>query len=429
MSTKPRKSAVRVRASPEVAKLRGLLAEARATLSAVQNGDVDAVVIESKRGPQIYTLDGAEFDYRVLIESMNEGALVLSRSAVILYANMHFSRMSALPLAQIIGSSVLDLISLTDRAALGRILKRAGSVGSTLEVSLQRLADAPMQVRVSIQRLPGRNGKDISLGMVVSDLTDLRGREDLLRSFSHGLMRLQEAERQQIATDLGENISQLLSFTLLRCQAMLVRLPLTDAGLRRDAIEFASLLRTAAADVSRITIDLKPHGLEILGLVPAMRAVAAEYAERLGLPVQVSFARLTSRLPVNVELALYRVLQEALRNVERHARAGHVSVTLKRRGPTLQLWIKDDGIGFNASAALTSRIQAGRFGLLSMRERAIAVGGTLLVHSSSSAGTEVRLSVPRASVEPEIHVAASRPRRRASPASTRSGGRGLGAIG
>lgn len=429
MNIKSRKPAVRVRASREVSRLREQLAEAHATLSAIQTGEVDAVVIESERGPQIFTLDSAEFDYRVLIESMNEGALVVTRSAVILYANLHFARMSERPLAQIIGCSILDLLSATDRVALRKILKRAGNVGASLELSLQRPARAPLQVRVSIQRLPSRDGKNLSLGLVVSDLTEVRSREDLLRSFSHGLMRLQESERQQMATDLGENISQLLSFTLMRCLAMLDRLPMAEVGLREDALEFAALLRTAAADVSRITLDLKPHGLEILGLVPALRAVVAEYAERLGLPIQVRLARLTSRLPASVELALYRVLQEALRNVERHAHAGHVSVTLRRRGALVQLSIKDDGTGFDANAPQASRIQDGRFGLLSMRERAIAAGGTLVLHSTALRGTEVCLSVPRAIARPKLPVTASRSRRRGSEPSTRVGKHGLRAIG
>ena len=165
-------------------------------------------------------------------------------------------------------------------------------------------------------------------------------------------------------------------------------------GFRKEVGEFAGLLRTTANDVQRISTDLKPHGLEILGLVSALRAVVAEFAERMGISIEVSCDTKIARLPGRTELAIYRVLQEALRNVEQHARARHVTVTLKRRGAVVQLTIQDDGIGFDASDRLAKGMQEGRFGLLSMRERANAVGGVLKVNSTSSAGTQVRLNVP-----------------------------------
>jgi signal transduction histidine kinase len=103
---------------------------------------------------------------------------------------------------------------------------------------------------------------------------------------------------------------------------------------------------------------------------------------------------MTARLPVAMELALYRILQEALRNVERHAHARHVAVTLRRRGSALQLEIQDDGVGFDMKGQPAKGIQEGQLGLLSMRERATAVGGSLRMMSSVSAGTEVRFTLP-----------------------------------
>lgn len=381
-------------ASGELARLRELLAEAQATLSAIRKGEVDAVVVESTLGPQVYTLDGAEFDYRTLIESMNEGALVLTRSAVILYANAHFALMGERPLAKLMGCSLYDLLSAADQVTVGRLLKRPGKSGATTEVLLQRPASAPLPVRVSIQRFPGDVAKGMSIGMVVSDLTESRQREDLLRRLSHGLMQMQETERLRIATDLGDNIAQLLCSILVRCQLLADRLPASENGFQEETIEFVKLLRTTAEEVQRVSTDLRPHGLEILGLMPALRGVVAEFAERMGVSIQVDFARMSAPLPARLELALYRVLEEALRNVEQHARARHVSVTLRRRGLFVQLAIKDDGIGFDTSDQQAKALQEGRLGLLSMRERATAVGGSLDVKSKTSAGTEVRVNVP-----------------------------------
>jgi PAS domain S-box-containing protein len=394
VKTKSRNRFARRDSSGEVARLRELLAEARATLRAIRKGEVDAVVVESKLGPRVFTLDSAEFDYRILIESMNEGALVLTRSALILYANKHFARMVERPLAQLMGLSLFELLSRADQATLARLLKRPNAIGATTEVLLQRPLGAPMPAKISIRPLPDRNAKHASIGMVVSDLSDFRKREDLLRAFSHGLMQMQETERTQIATDLGDNIAQLLCSILVRCQVMGERLPAVDSGFREDAKEFAKVLRTTATEVTRISAELRPHGLEILGLVSALRGVVAEFAERMGVSIKVTCAAMTVRMAARTELALYRVLQEALRNVEKHARARHVSVTLRRRGRVIQLAIKDDGIGFDTSKSEYEGLHHGRLGLLSMRERATAVGGTLTVKSATSAGTEVRLNVP-----------------------------------
>lgn len=394
MRVKPRNRPARPDTTAVVARLRELLADAQATLRAIRKGEVDAVLVEGRLGPQVYTLEGAEFDYRILIESMNEGALVLTRSALILYANKHFALMVERPLSRVMGASLFDVLSADDRATLRRLLERPGRVGATGEVLLQRPCGAPLPVRVSVQRLPGTNVKRVSIGMVVSDLTEFRQREDLLRRFSQDLMQIQETERLQVANDLGDNIAQLLCSILVRCQSLADKLPASEKRLREETTEFAKLLRSTASEVHRISTELRPYGLEILGLVSALRGVAAEFAERMGVSVEMNCAEMRTPLTATAELALYRVLQEALRNVERHARARHVSVTLRRRGPVVQLTIKDDGVGFDTNGQQTDGVRAGRFGLLSMRERATAVGGSLKVKSVPSAGTEVRLEVP-----------------------------------
>jgi signal transduction histidine kinase len=236
--------------------------------------------------------------------------------------------------------------------------------------------------------------------MVVSDLTESRRREDLLRSFSQRLMQVQEAERRQIAAELGDNIAQLLCTILARCQLLAEGLPAHENAFREQATEFATLLRTTTSEVHRISTDLRPHGLEILGLASALRGVAAEFAERMGVPIEVHCTKLTARLTGGAEMALYRVLHEALSNVEQHAQARHVSVNLKRRGPAVQLAIKDDGIGFDVSEPQANELRAGRFGLLSMHERARAVNGSVNVKSTVSVGTEVLMSVPLSSTYP-----------------------------
>jgi len=389
----PPKRKARPGAPAEVARLRELLLEAQATLRAIRNGEVDAVVVDSRLGLKVFTLEGAEFDYRILVESMNEGALVLSHGGVILYANACFAAMVGRPLAQVMGGSFLELLSPADQATLGRLLDAPGRLDVKTEVLLQRPQGEPLAVNVSIRRFSDRS-HDQSIGVVVSDLSESRKREELLRHFSRRLMQMQENERRQIATDLGDNITQLLCGILARCQMLAGRLPAHEQRFREEVLEFASLLRTTTSEVHRISTELRPHGLELLGLDSALRGVAAEFSERMGVPIEVRCTRLPVALPPATELALYRVLQEALRNVEQHAQARHVRVGLMRTGSLVQLAIRDDGIGFDASGLQTQGLATGGFGLLTMRERASAVGGSLRLTSTSAKGTEIRLRVP-----------------------------------
>src|SRR5438477_11971854 len=116
----------------ELAELRARLAEAEETIRAIGSGAVDAVVVKGKRGPQVFTLQGAEHAYRVLVESMNEGALTLTADKMILYANSCFARMVKCPLEQVIGSSFRRFLSAEDRVRIRRLRKRADQSGTKI---------------------------------------------------------------------------------------------------------------------------------------------------------------------------------------------------------------------------------------------------------------------------------------------------------
>src|ERR1043166_8035014 len=125
MKTARRQRSSRHALRRQLVELRARLAEAEETLRAIRSGEVDAVVVAGKAGPQVFTLQGAEHSYRLLIESMNEGALTLTADKVILYANQCFARMVKCPLEQVMGSSFRRFLSAEDRAALLPLMKQA----------------------------------------------------------------------------------------------------------------------------------------------------------------------------------------------------------------------------------------------------------------------------------------------------------------
>jgi PAS domain S-box-containing protein len=392
-SARPQRSSLPA-LSLQLAELRARLADAEETLRAIRSGEVDAVVVAGKEGPQVFTLQGAEHAYRVLIESMNEGALTLTADKVILYANQCFARMVKCPLEQVIGSSFRRFLSAQDRATLRPLLKRAAQLGSKIQVVLHALDGSQMPAQISIRPLPKNGLNRATIGMVVTDMTEPRRNEEMLRALSHRLVQVQEAERGRVALELHDHITQLLCAILVRSQALANKLSARDGPSKREAMKLREMLGHTAEEVQRISRNLRPSVLDALGLVAVLRDAGTEFAKRTGVSLKLACAHLTARLPADTELTLYRILQEALNNVEKHSRARHVAVHLTQRGAFVQLAIHDDGIGFDPDRHPAKRKGKGGLGLLGMRERATYAGGTLKVKSVRRAGTEIEVRIP-----------------------------------
>ena len=375
-------------------QLRARLADAEETLRAIRSGEVDSVMVAGKEGAQVFTLDGAERAYRFLIESMNEGALTLTTDKMILYANQCFARMVKCALEQVAGTSFRRFLSPADGATLRSLMKQAAQSGTKLQMLLHATDGSKLPVQISIRPLAREGHNRVTIGMVVTDLSESRRTEELLRSLTRRVVQVQEAERGRVALELHDHITQLLCAVLVRSQTLADQLPARDQAAKREALKLRELLGHTAEEVERISRNLRPSILDELGLAAVLRATISEFAARTGVGVELTGGELAARLPAETELALYRILQEALKNVEQHARAHHVIVDLSQPGDLVQLGIRDDGVGFDPEPHPARRKTTGGLGLLSMSERATYVGGTLTVKSSRRAGTEITVRIP-----------------------------------
>jgi two-component system NarL family sensor kinase len=380
--------------SDELAGLRARLHEAEETLRAIRGGEVDTVVVAGKQGPQVFTLQGSEHAYRTLIESMNEGALTLTADGLILYANQCFARMVALPLERVMGSSFDRFLVARDRATLRPFLKRAGKSGSKVQVRLQAGNGSQLPVHISLRGVAEQGHPPPTIGMVVTDMTDVRRTEELLRVLTHRVVQAQESERRRVALELHNGITQLLCAILMRCQALGAGISTHDLPSKREAIQLREMLGQAAEEVERISRGLRAGVLDELGLVPVLRATCTEFAVRTGVSIKLTCPPWVERLPADTELTLYRIFQEALRNVETHARARHVTVRLRRGTTFVHLGIADDGIGFDPDHRSARQKETDGLGLLSMRERATYVGGAIKIVSARRAGTTIEVRIP-----------------------------------
>jgi signal transduction histidine kinase len=325
---------------------------------------------------------------------MHEGAVTLTADATILYANQCFARMVKCPLEQVAGSLFLRFLDVEDQALLGPLLKQPDQSGSKIQARLKADNDSILPVQISIRPLPQNNSNHATLGLVVTDQTAVRRSEEMLRALTQRVVEAQEAERGRIALELHDHITQLLCAILVRSQTLADLLPAREASAKKEAIKLRELLGQAADEVERISRGLRPGLLEHLGLAAVLRHTVAEFAKRTGAEVKLLCERLTERLPANTELALYRIVQEALRNADLHAHIHQITVQLQKLGDVIQLNINDDGVGFDPDHLPAGRKKKKGLGLLGMRERATYVGGVLKLVSVQGGGTEIQVKIP-----------------------------------
>jgi two-component system sensor histidine kinase DegS len=206
------------------------------------------------------------------------------------------------------------------------------------------------------------------------------------------VLQAYETERARLARDLHDGPVQGLAnaiFRLQYCETLLERDP---AGLRAALGEIERDLRESLGELRRGIRDLRPSALEELGLAPTLRHYCDEFGRHHGLAVRVDLAALDERLPPEVEVALFRIVQEALHNVRKHAGASRARVAAARRAGALVVRVEDNGRGFDPALAATRET----FGLTSMRERAALIGADLAISPRRGGGTAVVVRVPAA---------------------------------
>jgi PAS domain S-box-containing protein len=237
---------------------------------------------------------------------------------------------------------------------------------------------------------------------LLRDVTELRRSEAARAELQRRLATAQEDERRRVSRDLHDTVGQTLTALSLSVRAVRDAGPLPEAALARLG-QVQRLADELARQLHELAVRLRPTALDDLGLEAAARQLVADWSARTGVPADFQSVGCDGRLPSEVETALYRVVQEALTNVAKHARAGQVAVILTCPKGEVIVAVEDDGAGFEADSATQTpapgRAQGerGRLGLLGMRERVTLVGGTLEVESAPGQGTTVIARIPLAS--------------------------------
>jgi signal transduction histidine kinase len=209
-----------------------------------------------------------------------------------------------------------------------------------------------------------------------------------MQTLSRRLVEVQEAERRYIARELHDEIGQVLTGLKL---ALEMNVRISGETARASLIEAQSLVNKLMVLIRELSLNLRPAMLDDLGLLPALLWHFERFTAQTNIRVIFKHTGLNQRFPLEVETAIYRIVQEALTNVIRHAKVNEVTVRIWLDEKMLGVQVEDYGIGFNSDALLNTGTSSG---LAGMRERAVLLGGQFTIETSPGAGTRLTAELP-----------------------------------
>jgi signal transduction histidine kinase len=224
-------------------------------------------------------------------------------------------------------------------------------------------------------------------------LTQSRQMQEQLRHLSHQILLAQEAERKQISRELHDEIAQTLAGINVYLAALKAEATGKTNGLGRNIARTQRLVEKSVNIVHRFARELRPTVLDDLGLIPALHSFMKGFTKRTHIQIRFTASAAVEQLNSTKRTVLYRVAQEALTNIAKHADAVLVKVTLQKSAGAVRMEINDDGKSFQVERVLLAK-HNNRLGLVGMRERIEMVGGSFHIESAPGKGTTVRAQIP-----------------------------------
>jgi len=215
-----------------------------------------------------------------------------------------------------------------------------------------------------------------------------------VRDASRQVFQIIEEERMRIARDMHDGPAQSMANLVLQAEILERLIQRDPAQVVQELADFKDGVRAVLEDTRRLIFDLRPMTLDDLGLVPTLRKFVKDYGDKAKLNAQLRVMGEEVRLPGSYEPSIFRIIQEALNNARKHAKARNVEVLINFQEDTITAVVRDDGVGMDV-AAIEATIDGNKhLGLISMRERAELEKGTLEIRSELGKGTEVRAGLP-----------------------------------
>jgi two-component system, NarL family, sensor histidine kinase UhpB len=321
----------------------------------------------------------------------------------IVFCNRACARLFAAPSPEsLIGRPIYALLAPESHGSVRKMMAQALTAGTPLpriNERIARLDGTVREVEIATAELPDRGGT--VLQMVITDITEqqresreLERSRSELRQLSANLVHAREEERRRIARELHDELGQQLTALKMELTGLAAQ-PL-PAGPHQRIAALCDMVDQTVASVRRIATDLRPLMLDDLGLIAAIEWLARESARRLGIDITLNLGDVDPPISDAATIAVYRMVQEALTNVARHANASRAGIELQRSGTSLTLSVQDNGVGIPQGATFAE----GSHGLMGIRERAYMLGGTLELDEAPGGGCRITIRLPLSRTDP-----------------------------
>ena len=346
----------------------------------------------------------SEERYRELFENSKDALYLHDMSGRYTSVNRAAERLSGYPREELVGKHFSDLVPAEYanhvREQLCKKLETSGE--TTYEVEMITKSGQRIPVEVS-SRLIVEDSLPVSVQGCVRDISERKRAQEASRTYSRRLIEAQEAERRRISLELHDQVGQILTAVKMNLHAL--QQTCAQPEMLKSIQENLSVIDEAVDQVRDLSVDLRPALLDDFGLVAAFRWYLERQSKNTG--VSAEFISLSldedDRFTPELETACFRIVQEGVTNIIRHARANRISIRVERTGADLMLVIADDGGGFDVKNTLADGQGGATLGLRGMEERAQAVGGTLLIDSAPGLGTQVCATLPVAIEKPAVN--------------------------
>jgi PAS domain S-box-containing protein len=337
----------------------------------------------------------SEERYRELFENASDAIYVHDLEGNYTSVNRATETLTGYKREDIVGHNFAEFVPLDQFRYVHESLyaKVAEQGKTTYEIDVLAKDGRRVPVEVCSQAMY-KNGVMVGVQSTARDITERKLAQEGLKMFSRHLIDAQEDERRRIARELHDQVGQILTAVKMNLHNVQQVSDASEAGCYiNDNIEAVDEALRLVRDLS---VELRPPVLDDFGLVTALHWYVDRYTKRYGLTVDVviDMPDKNERFSRELETACFRIAQEALTNIGRHAQADQVLLQLVKDGNVLLLSVKDNGVGFDLQSLRKRAPRAATLGLISMQERAQAAGGTIEIDSAISQGTEVRLMLP-----------------------------------
>ncbi len=356
-------------------------------------------------------LQSSEEQYRTLVENMEDIVFIIDSDHVILFANYSLLTFLSKTSYEIVGHRISDILKEKDTPIIEETLDGVISSGHGEKIDVQiDFEQFPLWFEFSFIPQPDESGSLFSILCIGRDTTEriqyeidlkeiinkLRQQRKQLQRLTNEMVHIQEGERKKISLELHDDIGQ--AMTAINMMLESIRSDVTNEKTLENKVKNCqSLAGETANKIHRFSLELRPPELDDLGLISALKSHSRKFSDRSGIHVNIISDDLVEQLDTNIKIAFYRIFQEGLNNVAKHADASEINISFVKENGSLLFNIEDNGKGFDP-LEMDKNISS-TLGLVGVGERVNALGGEFTVVSMPGKGTKLSIILPIKNVD------------------------------